>query len=264
MPAMEIITGRAVNPGATLTAVTFGTGDSGAVRNFDTGAARGYLRNMWAQEATAGTVRIRSPRIHDNVQGIRARVVAADPRPLLPYPLAQPLYPQDVLTLEIAGGAAETDVMSALIYYDNVPGVNARLATWDQISPRIVNLVTVETNHTTGATAGDYGGSLAINANFDLLKANTDYAILGYETDVSVCSVGYRSPDFGNLRIGGPGTSQRDETRMWFTWLDQQFAPPAIPIFNAANKGGTFVDLVATQTATAVNVNTVLAELRTA
>lgn len=256
----EILTGRVVNPGAVFTAVTPGTGDNFTVRNYQFQAAA-YLETLWAMEGTAGEVRVRSPRMHDNVQGLRLNVQAATPQPLLPDETEQTLYPQDTLIVEMTGGAAETDVVSLLNWYADVPGVDARLHTWDEIRPRIKNVLSVETGHSTGATVGDYGGGLAINANFDLFKANTDYALLGYVSSVSVCSVGYRGPDTGNLRIGGPGTTQRIETRDWFIELSKGTGRPFIPIFNSANKAGTTIDLVHTAAATAVTVSHILAEL---
>lgn len=260
--AMEVITGRVLNPGATLTAVTPGTGDSTVVRNFSL-PSMAHLENMWAQGATAGAVRFRSPRMHDNVQNFRTQFIAADPRQLLPYPIQQPLYPQDQIILEQSGGGAETDCVGVLLYYEDLPGANARLAKWAEIEPRVQNILTAEVNLTTGGTAGDYGGAVPINTTFDLLKANVDYAILGYEVSVAALTVGIRSPDFGNLRVGGPGSTQRDETRQWFLWNDMQSNFPFIPVFNAANKGSTIIDLVSTATAQAVIVDLVLAQLAT-
>ena len=259
--AFEILTGRVVNPGAVITPVTLATGDSLAVRSFPmTNIA--YLDNFWALGTTPGVMRVRSPRIHDNVQGIRAGYTTLAPQPALPVPIFQPLYPQDVLIAEMSGGAAETDIMSMLVYYRDLPGVNARLYRWEELKGRVANILTVETQHTTGATIGDYGGALAINANFDLLQANVDYAILGYDTSVSVQAVGYRGPDFGNLRVGGPGTTQRLETRDWFMELDLWHDDPYIPVINAANKGSTFVDVVHNAAAVSVTVQTVLAQLK--
>lgn len=258
--AMEIITGRAVNAGASFTPLTMATGDSLAVRNFDV-AAGAFLENMWASGATAGTFRVRSPRLHDNVQGIRVGYVAAGGVAMLPEEIAQPLYPQDVLIGELTGGGAETDVASLLIYYASLPGANSSLRRWAQVKPNIRNILTVETDHTAGATAGDYGGALAINANFDLLKANTWYAILGYETPANLHAVGWRSPDFGNFRIGAPGTTDRLESRRWFVKNDLAGDLAFIPCFNSANKGSTLVDIVNTAAGGTFNVQTVLAEL---
>lgn len=258
--AIELVAGRATNPGATLTGLTFNTGNSGTVRSFPFDSSA-WLMNAWAQGATAGTLRIRSPRLHDNVQGIRANYLASDPSPLLGREIAQRLYPQDTLIVEISGGGAETDAACLLVYYPNLPGADARLFTWDQIKPRVRNILTIETQHTTGGTAGQWGGGLALNANFDLLKANVDYAIIGYVASAAVNAVRYTGPDTGNLGVGGPGTTTRIETRDWFKRISEEESMPAIPVFNAANKGGTTVDLSSTAAGASVTVDTIVAEL---
>lgn len=256
---MEVVNGRTVNQAA-LTAVTFATGDSGAVRAFNP-ATPSYLTEMWALEATAGVFRIRSPRMHDNVQNLRYTTNAADSRPLMSEVANEPLYPQDLLIVEGQGGGAETDCFAFLNYYSDLPGTDARLFRWEELKARVKNVLTCEVSTTTSATAGDYGGAVAINSLFPTLKANVDYAILGYKTNVNVCSVGLRGPDTGNLRVGGPGTSQLTETRQWFRLLSMWNDLPMIPVFNAANQGGTFVDAVHTTASTTVIIDFTIAEL---
>lgn len=258
--AMEIITGRAANP-SSYTAVTMATGDSATVRNYPQGNEAFFLQ-AWAQGATLGNMRIRSPRLHDNVQGIKASFAAATPVPLFDEHLKEMLQPQDNLTIEIIDAGTETDMLSMLMYYDNLPGTDARLYDWATIKPRIVHTMGTEVDITTGGTAGDYGGATAINATFDQFKANTDYAILGYVTNTAMCSVGVRSADFGNLRVGGPGTNNKIETRNWFTRQSDENGLPCIPVFNAANKSNTLVDIATTQTSTAVTVTFLCAQLR--
>lgn len=261
MPAAEIISGKVVNQAA-LTAVTMATGDSLAIRSF--GAPNGaYLLNMWAQQATAGTVRVRSPRMHDNVQNIREAVVAATPQPLLSDHIKQPLFSQDLLTLEQAGGGAETDAVSLFLYYSDVQGLAARLFRWAEIVGRITNVMTLELAIASGVTLGDYVGSTALSAATGQMEANVDYAILGYLSSAAVCSVGIRGQDTGNVRIGGPGTTQRIETREWF--VQQSFANdlPLIPVINAANAAGTLVDVVQTGANTNPTVDLIMAQLVT-
>lgn len=258
--AVEVISGKVVNASTTFTAWTMATGDSNVVRNFDL-SYQATLCDAWAQSATAGLLRVRSPKLHDNVQGIRLGVAAATPQPLFPDEVYQRLYPQDTLTIEQTGGSSETDCGTLLIEYDNLPGADGVWSTWDQLKPLVIEYVTVETQHTTGGTAGDYGGALAINANFDLLKANEWYAILGYLTSAAVNTVGYRSPDFSNYRCGGPGTTQRIDTRDWFLRHALETGRPWIPAFNSANKGSTFVDLQSTATGASVVVQTFMAHL---
>lgn len=258
--AIEVVSGRTTNPGATITALTANTGDTFTVRNYSESAGA-YTIGCWAQGATAGITRIRSPRWHDNVQGFRARNLAATTTPLWHVGAKQKLYAQDSLIFEMSGGGAETDGASYLNYYENLPGADGRYFAYDQIVGRMKNILTVETSHTTGATLGDYSGGVSINNNFDLLKANTDYAILGAYTDVNVTTIGYRGPDLGGLRVGCPGTTQRIESREWFKELSRLTGLACVPVFNSANKAGTLVDLVHNTNAVAVNVTTLLAEL---
>src|SRR5437868_5221359 len=103
MPDLNVVTGRVTNPGATLTALTADTGDSFTVKSFSFGDTA-LIIDAWAQAATPGVLRIRSPRLHDVSQGIRLRTVQAASRSLLPKNLNQPLKPQDVLTVEGSGG----------------------------------------------------------------------------------------------------------------------------------------------------------------
>lgn len=257
--ALQLITGRATNPAA-LTALTPNTGDSFSVQNFPFGETAELL-NVWGLSATAGFVRIHSPKMHDNVQGIRGKVLAATPIPLLPDVVEQPLFAQDVLVFEQQGGGAETDLASMLIYYSNLAGASARLFDWATLKPRVANILTSEVTCVSGATLGDYSGGVAVDSTFGLLKGNTDYAILGYNTDTSVCSVGIRGIDTSNFRVGGPGSSSRIETRDWFTSLAEQTGLPTIPVFNSANKLGTIVDIAHNANAVSVVVDLILAEL---
>lgn len=257
--AMEVINARTVNAGA-LTAVTFATGDSATVKAFNP-ATSAWLCELWALEATAGVMRIRSPRMHDNVQNLRFTTTAADSRPRLGDVGNEPLYPQDVLIVEGQGGGAETDGFAYLNYYQDLPGTDARLFRWEEIKSRVKNVLTCEVSTTTSATAMDYGGAVALNSLFSTLKANVDYAVLGYTTNVNCCSVGLRGPDTGNLRVGGPGTTQLTETRDWFRLFSMWNDLPGIPVINAANQGATLVDATHTTASTTIIIDFTLCEL---
>lgn len=260
--ALEVITGRVTNAAGAFVALTPNTGDSFNVRNFSA-PDTAQLIDAWALGATAGIARVRSPRLHDNVQGIRAKFLAATPTPLLPSRTQQVLYAQDTLILEINDAGAETDILTILNFYSNLPGSGARLYDWATIDNRIRNVLTNEVSLVSGATLGDYSGSVAINSSFDLLKANTDYAVLGYVTDTSVQTIGIRGPDTGNFRVGGPGTSQRVETRDWFVKSSVENQLPLIPVFNSANKAGTLIDVSHNANAVTTVCDLILAELAT-
>lgn len=258
--ACQLVTGRVTNPGAAFTALTANTGDSFTVNNFNT-TAPAYLDNMWMHEATPGVFRVRSPRLHDQSQGLRMQVGDTAPRLLLPDSTEQLLYPADVLTVEATGGAAETEVGALLIYYTDLPGAMARLAQWSEISNRIKNIAGVEVDVTTSATAGQWSTGTPINATFDNLQANADYALLGYTTNVAVGAIAISGPDTSNYRIGGPGPVDAIQTREFFVTMGNASGRPYIPIINSNNRGGTSLYVADAAVSAAVHVTLTLAEL---
>lgn len=260
MTAIQVVTGRTVNPGATVTALTPNTGDSFTIRSFPE-QSPAYLSGLWAQNATAGAVQIRSPRMHDFVQNIRYQSPAAAVRNLLPDAAQQRAYPNDPLTFAMSGGGAETDSAAFLAYYTDLPGIQARLAMWDQIKPRIKNLATIEVAVAGPVTAGDWSPGTVITTSFDLLKSDTDYAWLGYQSGTNALAVALQSSDTGNLKIGGPGPVESIETRDWFISLSQALNAPAIPILNANNKGSTNAFVALNTAAGTVTVDFLVAEL---
>lgn len=261
MSAIEVLGFRATNPGAGGAAVTVDSGDSLTIRSFPFDASSAWLDGIWVQEATAAFVRVTSSRLHDNVQGIRLRPLAAVARDLLGDELRQRLYPQDTLGVTLAGGAAETDAGALLLYYEELPGITQRLGTWAGIQSRIANILTQEVATASAATAGDWPGGTNLNATFDLLKPNVDYALLGYETDTACTTIAVKGPDTGNLKIGGPGTTEALETRSWFVRLSRAVGIPYIPVINAAGRAASQVFAQSTAVSAAINVNLVLAEL---
>lgn len=258
--AMEVVAGRVLNPGATITALTPNTNNTFTIRSFPE-QAPAYMSGLWAQNATAGVVRIRSPRMHDNVQNIRFQSPAASIRDFFPDDAQQRLYPNDPLTFEQSGGVAETDSAAFLAYYTDLPGIAARLAMWEQIKPRIKNLLTVEVATTGPVTAGDWSAGNVFTTSFDLLKSDTDYAVLGYQTGTACLAVAFASSDTGNLRVGGPGPTEAIETRDWFISLGKALGAPTIPVINSNNKGSTNSFVALNTAAGTINVDWFMAEL---
>lgn len=260
---LEVVTGFGTALSATVfTGLTAAAGNSFAVRSTPMGSQI-YLLDAWADWQSAGTVRIRSPRLHDNVQGIRLDTVVGDVSPLLPLGALQMLLSQDTLVVEgiSAAVAGDIETLSFLIWYADLPGVDARLVNWSDIRGRISHIVNVENTLALG-TAGGYSGEEALNAEFDLLKRNTDYAVLGYEVDTECATVRWRGADTGNLGVGGPGEpALRERTRRWFIQLAEYTGLPCIPVFNAANVPGVLVDGAQDENGTDVTVTTILAEL---
>jgi hypothetical protein len=245
--ALEVVSGFVTGVGATLTAVTVNTGNSLQIRSapFD---KKVTLLSAWAYNDTAaGVLRIRSPRLHDFVQGIRLRVVNNYTDDILcgttPLCYGQKLIPQDVLTVELSGSAANIDTGHLLIYYDDLPGVAGRFIDNTLLQAAGVNRIGQEVSVTTTAASGQYTGQVAINVTNDNFKANTDYALLGVTCDTRVGAIRILGVDSGNLGIGIPGEpTQRHVYANWFQRLSLAFGKPYIPVFNSANKQAILVD----------------------
>ncbi len=244
---LELVTGFVTAPSTTFTAWTLATGNSLAVRSAAINS-KIWLISAWAFNQVAGVLRIRSPRLHDNVQGIRMRAAAALTLPMFPSQVqnfvGQPLIAQDSLIVEQTGSgvAGQIETGSLLLYYDDLPGIAARLTDYDTVKKFGLNIVGQEVPITTGV-AGGYSGQVAINVSFDNLKANTDYACLGGMVDLRKGSVRIQGVDSGNLGLGFPAEpSIRDDTSNWFVHLTLGLGIPLIPVFNSANKTGILVD----------------------
>jgi hypothetical protein len=222
---------------------------------------RAELVGFGRKGATAGSVRVRSPFLHDPTNGIRARVLAADPSNVFDYALTQPLKGQDPLTFESTGGAAaEQESGWILNYYESLRGVNGRYITAAEADARVEEYVTNEVAVTGGA--GATWGSALLSAGTGELKANQEYAVLGYVLDVACTAVGILGPDTAQFRTGGPGLTDRLNTRSFFHRLGQLTGYASIPVINAQNASGTSIQVVDSAGATAVNVDLVLGRLR--
>ena len=241
--AWELMTGFVTQPSTTQTALTMSTGDTLAVKA-STGDRLVQLVQLWTDNQTAGIARVRSPRMHDNTQGVRVHAPASEVTPLLPWGRPQRVYPQDVLSVDLSGSNTAGDIETAalLMYYEDLPGIAGRFIGADEVLRRGVNVFPVENTLALG-TAGGWSGAEAINAEYDLFKANTDYALIGYHVSVECAAVAWRGPDTGNLRVGGPGHELlRHFTAEWFLRLSRGYGVPAIPVFNSQNKAGTTID----------------------
>ena len=262
---IELVVGQSTAPGATFTGITMAVGNTLTVRNTDINTPISLLA-AWGFNNSAGQLRIRSPRLHDNQQGIRMAISATTPAPRYPrWGFQQKLIPQDTLIVENTGSstAGQLEMAALLIYYSNLPGINGRFIDSATLARRGVNMMGQSVAITTGATGG-YSGQVAINsgAGLDQYKANTDYALVGYLVDTACCALRIQGVDSGNLGVGGPGFSANPEvTNNWFGWLSTYYQVPCVPVFNAANKFAVLVDVAQNQGGAAVNATFFLVEL---
>ena len=257
--AIQTVAGFIANPGATFTAVTSSTGDSFNPANFNM-ATPGFIHSAIRGGATAGALRVISPRLHDAVRPLEFHTDLVQSRLVFPQNVGQPVYPADVFTVQLTGGTAETDVAVLTFFYQDMPGIQARLHMWGDISGIIRNLKTVLVAVTTNATIGQWQDTV-ITTTENFLKADTDYAVLGYATDAALTAIGVKGPDTGNLRIADTGTDFTEDTTNMFISNSMYHNLPWIPVIAANNRAGTFVSCVHNVASVAANVVLYLAEL---
>lgn len=258
--AIDTISGHLTNTTA-LTAVTMSTGDSNVVRNYPQ-TSRAFISAILAKQATLGTVQVRSPLFHDNTRGIQFKPGAAGPASFLfPAEASQDVYSGDTLTISLTSGGADSSRIAIPLYYRDVPGTAARLASWGDISGNIQSIKPLEV--VSGASVIASWVDTLLTTTEDLLHVKSDYAVLGYVTNTAVLACGVKGQETGNLRVAGPGTTDALDTSDWFVRQANNHAVPYIPVFNGENKGSINV-CVADNTAGATpSVQLILAELKT-
>jgi len=276
MPALEVVEFHATAPTAVLGTVPPtvnppgpNTGQ-GSIRSFDDTAYQCHLLTAWEYNQVApGEIRIKSPRMHDNVQGIRLRSAANIALPLLPmgYGDDQVMKSQDSIIYDIAGSGVAGNIEHgfALYYYESLEGINARFIDPMGLKQRADQQVGYPFSVTTGV-GGGFTGQVALNsagAVADTLQANREYALLGMVANVLCGAIGITGADTGNLRVAIPGSIANPWiTCHWFILLSQMSGVPMIPVFNMANKGGILIDAAQTQAGGAVTFSLIFQLLK--
>lgn len=259
--AIDTILAAVVNPGAGgAVAGVANSGDTLQVRNANSARAV-YLEGLIRAGATAGDIKITSPALHDNVFGIRVKPNETPSIFTLPAELDQTLVPMDTLVMTIGGGAAETDLGVLQVYYEDLPGISARLHRFGELTGLFGNVKPVRVAVVSSAVIGAWSDTV-ITTTEDALQANHDYAVLGYVTDTNLAAVGIKGAETGNLRICGPGTTSELVTSNYFVNMDTKNGRPWVPVINSANKGGIFVSVCAPAASVAAVVTLILVELK--
>lgn len=261
--ALEMIGLSVTAAGATLTAMTPGTGNSLTVRR-SKGAKIVAIGGK--RQGTAGQFRVRSPLLHDSTIGIDYLVDASTSQQLV-LMAPQPLESQDTLQASATGSATAGDIDLGwlCVSYDDLDGVDGRFIDTAALRRRAVNAFTKRVAIVATA-AGGWTGSTTINNADDYFKADTDYAIQGVIIPVNgnIGAVRIVGPDWGNLGIGVPSlTGDRDIMGRYFCELSDQTREPLIPIFNSSNRSQITLSVLSDENAAGtVTVSVVMAELR--
>lgn len=243
--------------GPVITAATAGVGSTFTVRNFSLNSTA-ELVDMWFQAPHAGMIRVRSPKFADNVQGIRYNTNGVINGGLMDPAAGQSLTAQDTLVVELNGTAADVNFAAIQTYYDDLAGAAPTLKMPGDIFGPMQYADTWVVACTTSGTAGTIA-STAITTTYDVSRANTWYAVLGYYVDAAVGAVGITGADLSNLNIMGPGDITAKASPRYFAERSLQLGKPCIPCFNTANKGNTSVVTANEAASLAVNVTLVVA-----
>jgi len=246
---------------ATAQDMTPGLTQSFNIRATAGGSAPVTCEAVMANFQDIGELRVRSPRMHDDVNGIRFLATAGNPEIAALEAFTHPLYSQDTLIVEAVFTAAPVathiSIAGLQIYYQDVPGIQANYRHWAEVQPQIVDYLAVPVIPTSSATAGNWGTGVAINSTVDVFRANTLYALMGYLAPTGTGLWSILGVDIGNLQVGGLMGINPVDSRRWFYWMDANNAGPSIPIINSQNKGTTLVQ-VADQTASTARTITLL------
>lgn len=204
---------------------------------------------LWGFNQATGWLQWTAPSLHDMIRGFRVDVLPDEPLPRMPLGLSLNPQPQETQQVTIAGSAVVTEYETAcaLILYGDLPGVAARMADWDDVRRRTVELTTISAT-LTGSGRGRTGVETIIDES-DLLKANRNYAVLGITTSTSVPAIFINGPDTGNVDVGLPGNSSDTEgLQNFFVTLARAYNKPLIPVINSGNKASTYIGFIQNET----------------
>jgi hypothetical protein len=252
MPALDTVSWTVTQPNTGL-AMTPVTGDSANVRNVMQGTVA-MIAAAWTKAQAVGFTGILFPSGNDQTRNIRYRNAVNQAVNMMGRGVGTPVQPQETMTLFQAGSntAGDVELAHQLMYYDSLPGGQARVIKVDELWSRVVRMVTVE-DTITPTVASTYSGARALNAASDLLRANTDYAIVGASIGIACGALCVRGVDTANLRCSVPGqVVANDRGVNWFADLAEQYDLPMIPVINSANKAGIFTEVVQDENLTAV------------
>lgn len=229
----EIVTALATQPNAGAAGAAL-AGDSLTVKN-----GKGGINIMagWSSRQVAGFSQIIVPSGHDTTRNYRASCAIGKGQLNMPLDMRMNIEAQEVIASLIAGSntAGDIELDSFLVHYDNFPGIDMRTVSAEQVESRVEKFTTVEASVAAVAT-GQYSTE-AITADSDLLKTNRDYAILGMNSRTAVHALVCAAPDFGNVRVGCPGSLRPEITNQWFMLQSRIHGKPLVPVFNTGNKG---------------------------
>lgn len=254
--------------GGALEALAPGSGDSDTFQNFTPGSPAYLAEVMGVDTAHLCEISLIASRFHDQVLGIAGWIpsgagLAPHNRPvsISPPGVDNPIYPSDVLTVQVLGTAADNVNVSLILYYSDLPGISARLRTWDVIKPQIQNLVGVDVTVNPASLAqGNWSAGVSISAQGRRLDAGKNYAMLGFTSAVPLSAVGVSAFETGNIKVGGPVLADGGHDASLFKDLAALYGTALIPVIAGNNQDNVIV-YAADPAAGSTNMSVMFAEL---
>jgi hypothetical protein len=270
-PALQVLNFYSTSlTGGAFEALTVASGDSATFQTIPGAgdAPVGFLAEIWgANSAHVCEYSFTASRFHDQTYGIRMASLAASslapsgtPVNLSPLGFDQPIYSADVLSVKVNGTASDKVNVSAMVYYPNLPGVDFHGVTSQYVQQNMKYLVGVNVQPTSGS--GNWGNSVVLNSQTNLLHAGKQYAVLGFTAQSAIQAVAIQGIDTGNLRVGGPVSGDPKDDAYLFSRLADHYQQPLIPVIQANNAGAINV-YAANLTGAAQVIDVQLAELTT-
>jgi len=240
MPAIDTVAAFSTQGAAAPfpVALAAAPGDSLSVRNFQAGQYA-QIEALLYDAGGGQRVRVVSPNLHDNQTGLTFEPLEAPAQLLVGAPFSVNLQANDTLSLYGGVAAAGTIVAGMQIYYSQLPGIQARLHSWGDISGNIRYYKSVEVD-LAAIAVGAWTDTL-ITATENQLHANKDYAILGYQCSAAMDIVGVKGSATGNLRVCGPGASSTLDITEYFVYMSEENQVPYIPVFNSDDRFAFYV-----------------------
>ena len=240
MPAIDTVAFFATAGAAAAfpTPLAAAPGDSLSIRNFPAGQYA-QLEALLYSAGGGERVRVTSPNLHDNQTGLTFEPAEVPAQFLVGAPFSVGLQANDTLAVNGGIAAAGTIAGALQIYYSQLPGIQARLHSWGDISGNIRYVKPVEVD-LAAIAVGAWTDTL-ITATENQLHANKDYAVLGYQCSAAIDVVGVKGSATGNLRVCGPGASSTLDITEYFVYMSEQNNVPYIPVFNSDDRFAFYV-----------------------
>jgi hypothetical protein len=231
--------------------LTANSGDSLSVANYDAPADQSAAKvtEMWGIDsdsvAEIAVTLTRQQSVNDQTRGVRFNIPSLIPggaatvgsHNMLGGLTTIPLYKSDTFAFTCTTSASDDVVVSWNTLYDNLPGSDAVLASWDQVQALRYTTLGLACNAVASGTAGLYGTGRALNADDTRCIANTWYAILGITVQTVATTVAVSGPDWGGWKWGLPAGALTTDSSSYFVDQTLKWGVPLIPCFNSNNVG---------------------------